>query len=67
MAGFRENLAENIRKRRGNLTQEAFAKRIGIDQSSVNRIEQGEQNVTIDTLELLCKRLKCKAGELLDC
>lgn len=43
-----------------------FARKLGIDQASVNRIELGEQNITIDTLQLICTRLKCTAGELLD-
>lgn len=63
---FRKNLALNIRARRGKLTQKQFARKLGIDQASVNRIELGEQNVTIDTLQLICNRLKCDAGELLD-
>lgn len=63
---FRKNLALNIRARRGKLTQKQFARKLGIDQASVNRIELGEQNVTIDTLQLICDRLKCDAGELLD-
>jgi len=36
-----------------------------MDQASVNRIEQGLQNITIDTLEKLCTRLKCSANDLL--
>ncbi|WP_375207690.1 helix-turn-helix domain-containing protein [Hyphococcus sp.] len=66
MPNFRENLAENMRARRGALTQKAFARKVGVDQASVNRIELGEQNVTIDTLQTICDRLKCTAGDLLD-
>jgi len=64
---FRKNLAKNIRERRGELTQMSFARKIGVDQASVNRIELGEQNVTIDTLQQICDRLKCSASDLLDC
>ncbi|WP_428406844.1 helix-turn-helix domain-containing protein [Hyphococcus sp.] len=63
---LRKNLAHNIHVRRGELTQKEFAQIIGIDQASVNRIELGEQNITIDTLQLICTRLKCAAGDLLD-
>lgn len=63
---FRKNLAQNIRARRGKLTQKQFARKLGIDQASVNRIELGYQNITIDTLQLICDRLKCAAGDLLD-
>lgn len=66
MADLKENLANNVRARRGKKTQAAFAKRIGLHQSSVNRIETGRQNVTIDTLQALCDRLRCSAGDLLD-
>ncbi len=55
-----------MRARRGALTQKAFARKVGVDQASVNRIELGEQNVTIDTLQTICDRLKCTAGDLLD-
>ena len=66
MTSLRKNLAKNIRARRGNATQLAFARKLGIDQASVNRIELEEQNVTIDTLQHLCDRLKCTAEDLLD-
>lgn len=63
---LRKNLADSLRAKRGAIAQDAFARAIGIHQSSVNRLEQGLQNVTIDTLQLLCDRLKCKASDLLD-
>jgi len=66
MKNFRIELAKKLRQRRGNLTQKSFAKKIGIDQASVNRIDLGEQNVTIDTLQQICERLKCAASDLLD-
>ncbi|MCK5747368.1 MAG: helix-turn-helix transcriptional regulator [Oricola sp.] len=58
-------MAKNIRALRGKQTQKAFARRVGLNQSSVNRIEQGRQNVTIDTLQQLCTRLRCRPGDLL--
>lgn len=66
VVNLREKLAESLRARRGKMTQQAFARRVGLHQSSVNRIEQGLQNVTIDTLQVLCERLRCRASELLD-
>lgn len=66
MANLRENLAENIRIRRGGMTQHAFARRLGLHQSTINRIELGLQNVTLDTVQLICDRLHCSAGDLLD-
>lgn len=66
VTNFRKTLAENIRAIRGDMTQTAFALKVGVNQATINRIEQGSQNVTIDTLQRLCKKLKCSAGDLLD-
>ena len=43
------SLIRNIRKER-NLTQSELAERLGTSQSAINRIENGKQNLTIDTL-----------------
>ena len=42
-------LIQRIRQERG-LTQAEFAKRLGTSQSAVNRIEQGKQNLSLDTI-----------------
>ena len=57
-------LAENIRRRRGHMSQVAFAKKVQIGRSTINRIEIEEQNVSLKTLEQLCKALKCDIGDL---
>jgi len=49
---------------RGDTSQVEFARRIGVSKSSLNRMEIGEQNVSLATLETLCARLKCKVGDL---
>ena len=66
MANLRKNLAANVRHIRGEQTQQMFARKAGIHQATINRIEQGTQNITIDTIQKLCDGLKCTAGELLD-
>lgn len=38
------------------MTQEQFAKRIGVKQSFLSRLENGEQNLTIETLQQLTQR-----------
>ncbi len=63
---FRKNLAANLRALRANQTQVVFARRIGVGQSTLNRLEQGMQNITIDTLETICDRLNCTTGDLLE-
>lgn len=63
-----ENLAKRLGKRlqelRGQEPQLKFCRKLGISNSSLNRIEQGEQNVSLKTLEQLCKRLKCDVADL---
>jgi DNA-binding Xre family transcriptional regulator len=37
---------------------------MGISDSTLHRMEMGEQNVTLKTLEQICDRLKSKISEL---
>jgi transcriptional regulator with XRE-family HTH domain len=57
-------LAANLRKRRGDLSQEAFARKLGISRPTLTRLENGAQNTTITTLEQISRRLRCNVGEL---
>lgn len=66
MQKLRKNLGANLRQLRGELNQYEFAKKLGISQASLNRIENGFQNVSIDTLERIATRLKMSVGQLLD-
>jgi UDP-N-acetylglucosamine 1-carboxyvinyltransferase len=43
------HLISSIRQQRG-LTQAEFAKRLGTSQSAINRIEQGKQNLSLETI-----------------
>lgn len=57
-------LANNIRTRRGDKRQRAFAATLGISQSTLNKIENNTGNVTLDTLNTMCKHLRCDIGDL---
>lgn len=61
---LRKQLGEFLRKRRGKLTYAEFARRIGLSSSTLQRIETGEQNVTLDTLQHLVARLRCRLSEI---
>jgi DNA-binding Xre family transcriptional regulator len=63
---FHKNLAKNLRKLRGDETQQAFAKRFGISHATINRIEQQKQNVTLAMLERFCRVLRCDPTDLLN-
>ncbi len=66
MGSLRTRLAKELRRRRGDVPQIVFAKRLGISKSSYNRMERGEQNISLDTVERICARLRCRVGDLLD-
>ncbi|MCU0667284.1 MAG: helix-turn-helix domain-containing protein, partial [Patescibacteria group bacterium] len=50
------HLITKIRQERG-LTQAEFARRLGTSQSAVNRIEQGKQNLSLDTISRISTAL----------
>lgn len=63
MGKLRNQIGVKLRKIRGTRTQVDFAKIIGISKSSLNRMEIGEQNISIDTIEIICYKLKISASE----
>jgi transcriptional regulator with XRE-family HTH domain len=59
-----QKLAANLRTRRGNKTQEEFARKLGISRATLSRLESAAQNTTISTLGQISKSLRCDVGEL---
>jgi transcriptional regulator with XRE-family HTH domain len=59
-------LGESLRRLRRDeeLTQVQLARRLGISQPTLNRLESASQNVTLRTLMRLCRALQCEPGEL---
>ena len=53
-----------IRRDRG-FTQVQLAEKTGIDQGTISRIESGTDMIRMDSLERLCKALKCEPGDIL--
>lgn len=64
MVFLRKRLAAFIRQQRGSMPQRDFARRIGVAQSTIMRIENEDQNVTLDTLEQFCTVFRVEVGEL---
>jgi transcriptional regulator with XRE-family HTH domain len=60
-------VAWNLRRLRVRraLSQEALAVDAGVDRSYVGRIERGDENPTVETLDRLAKALEVPAAELL--
>jgi DNA-binding Xre family transcriptional regulator len=61
---LQKQLGQYLRKKRGDMTYPAFSRKLGISSSSLHRMEMGEQNVTLATLEQLLKRLKCTVADM---
>ncbi len=62
------NLHIKIKEFRKNnkMTQGEMAKRLGITQSALSQIENGDQsNMKVGTLEKICKEFKLSADDLL--
>ncbi len=63
-ASLRRRLARGVAQLRGEESQNAFARRAGVSGPTINRIENQVQNVSLETLETLCRRLKCDVRDL---
>ena len=59
-----KRLGAFLRKKRGDLTYQQFSRKMGISDSTLQRLEMGEQNVTLKTLEQMCNRLKCTVADM---
>jgi len=62
-------IGERIRFLRNSLleiSQEDFAKKIGLDRTYMSKIEAGKQNLTLETLNKICGGLGITMKELFD-
>ncbi len=57
-------LAIFLRKRRGETPYSAFARKLGITPSSLFRLENGQQSITLKTLQQIMDRLKCSLSDM---
>jgi len=57
-------LAIFLRKRRGEVTYAAFARKLGITPSSLFRLENCQQSITLKTLQQILDRLKCSWSDI---
>jgi transcriptional regulator with XRE-family HTH domain len=61
----RFGLAVKEQRNRLNVSQEELAMRIGADQAYVSRIEAGQMNVTLETIEQIATALQANVVDLL--
>ncbi len=64
MGKLATRLARRLRDLRGDVPQYLFAKKLGISKSSLNRMELGDQNVSLKTIETICRRLRIDIADL---
>ncbi|MGH7485999.1 MAG: helix-turn-helix transcriptional regulator, partial [bacterium] len=59
-------LAESLHRlrQRAGLSQGEMARRLGVSRPTLNRLESGSQNTTLETLGRLCRSLRCGPGDL---
>jgi len=53
-----KKLAAFLKKKRGDVTYAAFSKKLGITASTLFRLENCEQSITLSRLEQIMQRLK---------
>jgi DNA-binding Xre family transcriptional regulator len=63
-ARLRKDLANFLKRKRGDQTFNDFSRKVGISSSTLQRIEMMQQNVSIDTLQQIVKRLRCSMSDI---
>jgi len=63
-SSLQKQLGQFLRKKRGEMSYPVFARKVGISSASLHRMEMGEQNVTLKTLEHILKRFKCGVNDI---
>jgi transcriptional regulator with XRE-family HTH domain len=59
-----QQLAKFLRAKRGELTYADFAKRLGVTASTLYRLENAEQSITLRKLQEIMDRLKCGISDI---
>ena len=59
-----EQFGQFLREQRGDMTYAQFARKLGVAQSTIHRLEQGEQSATLKRIEQILKKLKCDVSEV---
>jgi transcriptional regulator with XRE-family HTH domain len=57
-------LSAFLRRRRGNLTYNEFSRKLGLPPSTLHRLEQCQQSITLRSLQQIMDRLKCGLSDI---
>jgi len=63
-ATLKHQLGHYLRNARGEMTFAQFARKTGISNSSLQRLERGDQNLTLSSLETLLRKLKVRLRDV---
>lgn len=55
-----------LRLNKVNLSQEDFAKKIGLERTYISKIESGKKNLTLETLNVICEGFNMSIPEFFD-
>lgn len=59
-----QQLAEFLRQKRGKMTYAHFSRKTGLPLSTIFRLENCEQSITLGRLDRVLARLKCKLSDV---
>ena len=59
-----QKLARFLRKQRGTMTFVQFSRKTGLLPSTLHRLENGQQSITLRRLQQLQTRLKCRFEDI---
>ncbi len=59
-----KQLAAFLRKKRGEMTFAQFSQKLGLPTSTLHRLEQCQQSITLGRLQQIMQRLKCGLSDI---
>ena len=62
--GLDQQLGDFLRKKRGEATFAEFGRKVGMSASTLYRLENGQQSITLQKLEHVLERLKCTLADV---
>jgi predicted transcriptional regulator len=65
-ASLEKQLGRFLREKRGTQTFVQFSKKTGFPPSTLHRLEQGTQSITLRGLQQIMRRLKCRLPDIFD-
>jgi transcriptional regulator with XRE-family HTH domain len=63
-AKLETQLGKFLRARRGEMTYAQFSRKVGLPPSTLHRLEQGTQSITLRGLQQIMRRLKCAVRDI---